>query len=95
MINKGTKICGKVENSVIFFGVEIEEGAVIKDSVIMPNVTIEEGAYVNKTIMGQDSIVKDNARIGVGETQEFDITVIGEGETISNGKIIEHGSVIG
>ena len=95
MINKGTKICGKVENSVIFFGVEIEEGAVIKDSVIMPNVTIEEGAYVNKTIMGQDSIVKDNARIGVGETQEFDITVIGEGENISNGKIIEHGSVIG
>ncbi len=95
MINKGTKIRGKVENSVIFFGVDIGEGAVIKDSVIMPNVTIEEGAYINKTIIGQDSVIKDNARIGVGETEEFEITVIGEGEIISNGRIIEHGSVIG
>jgi len=95
MINKGTKIQGEVENSVIFYGVEIGRNAVIKDSVIMPNVKIEDGAYINKAIIGQDSLIKDSARIGIGDVLKYDVTVIGEGETIINGAKIEHGSIVG
>lgn len=95
MINKGTKIQGEVENSVIFYGVEIGRNAVIKDSVIMPNVKIEDGAYINKAIIGQDSLIKDSARIGIGDVLEYDVTVIGEGEIITNGAKIEHGSIVG
>ncbi len=95
MINKGTKIQGEVENSVIFYGVEIGRNAVIKDSVIMPNVKIEDGAYINKAIIGQDSLIKDSARIGIGDVLKYDVTVIGEGEIITNGAKIEHGSIVG
>ncbi|MGM0420339.1 MAG: glucose-1-phosphate adenylyltransferase [Bacillota bacterium] len=95
MINKGTKIQGEVQNSVIFYGVEIGRNAIIKDSVIMPNVKIEDGAYINKTIIGQDSVIKDSARIGVGKTPEYKVTVIGEGEIIANGQVVEHGTVVG
>ena len=95
MINKGTKIQGEVENSVIFYGVEIGRNAVIKDSVIMPNVKIEDGAYINKAIIGQDSLIKDSARIGIGDILKYDVTVIGEGEIITNGAKIEHGSIVG
>lgn len=95
MINKGTRIQGEVENSVIFYGVEIGRNAVIKDSVIMPNVKIEDGAYINKAIIGQDSLIKDSARIGIGDVLKYDVTVIGEGEIITNGAKIEHGSIVG
>jgi len=95
MINKGTKIQGEVENSVIFYGVEIGRNAIIKDSVIMPNVKIEDGAYINKAIIGQNSLIKDNARIGIGDAINYNVTVIGESETIINGAKIEHGSIVG
>ncbi len=95
MINKGTKIQGEVENSVIFYGVEIGRNAVVKDSVIMPNVKIEDGAYINKAIIGQNSLIKDNARIGIGDAVTYNVTVIGESETITNGAKIKHGSVVG
>lgn len=95
MINKGTKIQGEVENSVIFYGVEIGRNAVIKDSVIMPNVKIEDGVYINKAIIGQNSLIKDNARIGIGDAINYNVTVIGESETIINGAKIEHGSIVG
>ncbi|MFN2364651.1 MAG: glucose-1-phosphate adenylyltransferase [Halarsenatibacteraceae bacterium] len=95
MINKGTKIQGEVENSVIFYGVEVGKNAVIKDSVIMPNVKIKDGAYINKAIIGQNSLIKDNARIGIGDAVNYNVTVIGESETIINGAKIEHGSIVG
>ncbi|MFW6382053.1 MAG: glucose-1-phosphate adenylyltransferase [Bacillota bacterium] len=95
MINKGTRIQGEVENSVIFYGVEIGRNAIIKDSVLMPNVKVEDGAYINKAIIGQNSLIKDNARIGIGDAINYDVTVIGESETIINGAKIEHGSIVG
>ena len=95
MINKGTKIQGEVENSVIFYGVEVGRNTVIKDSVIMPNVKIEDGVYINKAIIGQDSLIKNNARIGIGDAINYNVTVIGESETIINDAKIEHGSIVG
>ncbi len=95
IINKGTKIEGQVENSVLFYGTEVGRNAVVKDSVLMPNVTVENDVYIKKAIIGQNSLIKDSACIGVGEERELDVTVIGQEETIANGEKIEHGSAIG
>ncbi|SDL07015.1 glucose-1-phosphate adenylyltransferase [Halarsenatibacter silvermanii] len=95
MINKGTKVEGRVDSSVLFYGTSVARGAVVKNSVLMPNVTVEEDAYINKAIVGQNSVIRDNARVGVGENRELDVTVIGEGETITHGQTIENGSTIG
>ena len=95
IINKGTRVRGSVENSVLFYGSEVGRNAVIKDSVLMPNVTVEEGVHINKAIIGQNSVIEKEAVIGSGEDEELEVTVIGEGETIAGGEEIEHGSAIG
>lgn len=63
MINQGSSIFGKVDHSVIFTNVLIEEGSIVKDSVIMPNSIIRKGAYVNKAIIAPDVIIEDNRHV--------------------------------
>jgi glucose-1-phosphate adenylyltransferase len=73
-------ISGKVERSVISFGVQIGEGSVIEDSVIMPNVIIGKDVVIKHAIIGEGTYVGDEVRIrGTGRS---DIAVIGERETV-------------
>ena len=48
-------INGTVENSIIFPGVEIDQGAVIRDSIILPFVKIAEGARVTNAIIDEST----------------------------------------
>jgi ADP-glucose pyrophosphorylase len=48
-------INGTVENSIIFPGVTIEEGSVIKDSIILPFVNIGSGVRITKTIVDEST----------------------------------------
>lgn len=63
-ITEGCEIKGNVENSVIFAGVVIDEGAVVKDSVIFPRAHIEKGAVVKRAMVGTNAVVSENAEIG-------------------------------
>jgi glucose-1-phosphate adenylyltransferase len=73
-------ISGKVERSVISFGVQIGEGSLIEDSVIMPGVIIGKNAIVKNAIIGEGTYVGDEVMVkGTGRN---DIAVIGERETI-------------
>ena len=63
-ITEGCEIYGHVEHSVIFEGVTVGEGAVIKDSIIFPCAKIKKGAYINKAIVGTNSYISENAVIG-------------------------------
>ena len=46
-------INGTVENSIIFPGVTIEEGSIIKDSIILPFVNIGSGVRITRTIIDE------------------------------------------
>lgn len=63
-VTEGCEIHGKVEHSVIFEGVTIGEGAVVKDSVIFPCAKIEKGAVIDKAIVGTGCYISENAVIG-------------------------------
>ncbi len=63
-ITEGCEIMGDVQNSVIFEGVTIEEGAVVRDSVIFPCAHIKKGAIVTKAMIGSNAIIGENAEIG-------------------------------
>lgn len=63
-ITEGCEIVGDVQNSVIFEGVTIEEGAVIRDSVIFPCAHIKKGAVVTKAMIGSNSVIGEKAEIG-------------------------------
>ena len=60
LIANGVKIDGKVENSIIFRGVEIQEGSVIKNSVIFERTVIEKNAVVVNTITDKGVLIKEN-----------------------------------
>ena len=73
-------ILGKVENSVIFPGVRVGKGAVVRNSVLLPSTVVADGAVVDYAILAQNAVVEAGAQV-IGE--ESQITVIPEGETVS------------
>ncbi len=58
-------INGKVENSIIFPGVDIEEGAVVIDSIILPFVKIGPGARIINAII-DESTLPDSDKFNAG-----------------------------
>ncbi|WP_233414388.1 glucose-1-phosphate adenylyltransferase [Thermaerobacillus caldiproteolyticus] len=54
LINEGCVVEGSVEHSVLFQGVHIQKGAVVKDCVIMPDTVIGENVYIEKAIVPSD-----------------------------------------
>jgi len=63
LINDGTEVYGEVEHSVIFYGVQIGKGSIVKDSVIMPNVHIGENVIVEKAIIGEGTVIKNGCQV--------------------------------
>ncbi|MGE8206493.1 glucose-1-phosphate adenylyltransferase subunit GlgD [Heyndrickxia sp. NPDC080065] len=65
LIANGCDIQGIVENSIIFRGVKVQKGAVVKDSIIMQKGMIEAGAHVENIIADkQVKITKGKVLIG-------------------------------
>ncbi|MGW9124629.1 glucose-1-phosphate adenylyltransferase [Paenibacillus chitinolyticus] len=78
LVNEGCSVFGDVDHSVLFYGVHIGEGSVIRDSVIMPGARIGSNVTIRKAIIGENTIVDDGAVVGDGE----EIVLIGGGEHI-------------
>ncbi len=84
LINEGCCVLGEVDHSVLFYGVQVGEGTVIRDSVIMPNVTIGSNVSIHKAIIGEGTIVDDGCVIGrPGGDSGGDIVLIGSNERIA------------
>ena len=92
LVSEGCSIFGEVENSVIFPGVRIEEGAVVKDSIIMPYVTIGAHAQIYRGVIGRKCLVEGGAVIG--STNNEEISVIDENIVIPSDADILGNSVI-
>lgn len=90
MISEGCVIEGLVDFSVIFTGVTVEPGAVVRDSIIMPGSVIKSGAVVEYAIIGEDCVVGENCMVGarpetITNKSEWGIAVIGHNVTVSEG----------
>ena len=90
MVTEGCVIEGTVDFSVIFAGVTIEEGAVVRDSIIMPGSVIQKGAVVDYAIVAEQTIIGENAVVGarpegMEDISGWGVTVIGSGVAIGAG----------
>ena len=90
MVTEGCVIEGTVDFSVIFAGVTIEEGAVVRDSIIMPRRVIQKGAVVDYAIVAEQTIIGENAVVGarpegMEDISGWGVTVIGSGVAIGAG----------
>ncbi|MEZ4357639.1 MAG: glucose-1-phosphate adenylyltransferase [Eubacteriales bacterium] len=90
MVSEGCFIYGTVENSILFSGVTVGEGSVIKDSIIMQNCIIDSNVTIKKSIVDEDVIIEKGCKIGGDE----EITVIGTQSLIKADNIVNTGDRI-
>ncbi len=93
-ITEGCEIHGTVINSVLGYGVVVEKGAVVKDSVLMHHVHVGEWSSIDYSILDADVTVGRAARIGRPRDIAEGITVIGAGNTVSEGENIADNQMI-
>lgn len=84
IVSEGAVILGKVENSIIFSGVKVNENAVVKDSIVMADVEIKENSQVNYSIIDEMVKIGPGLKIGTPKDQKSDITVIPRDSVINN-----------
>ena len=93
-VAEGCEVFGSIRHSVLSTGCAVGKGAEITDSVIMPNVVVENGVSIRSAIIAEGCHIKAGARIGGGGTgQARKITVIGKEQTVSEGAVIEAGTI--
>ena len=63
LVADGCIIEGQVENSIIFRGVKVGKGTVIRNSIIMQGTTIEDGAQLDYVITDKDVLIKDGRKL--------------------------------
>ncbi len=90
MITEGCDISGKVEYSVIFAGVTVEEDAEIIDSILMPGTVVRKGAKVHYAILAENVEVGEGAQVGAKPEETIDlkkwgIAVVASGVKIGKG----------
>lgn len=57
MAADGCVIEGQVENSILFRGVKVGKGAVVRNCILMQDTVIEDGAIVDYTITDKDVVI--------------------------------------
>ncbi len=83
LISEGCHVEGTVENSILFGGVTVAKGAVVRDAVVMEDVEIGEGAGVYYAIVDTDVVVEPGATVGEMRASRSRIAVVAKGERVS------------
>jgi glucose-1-phosphate adenylyltransferase len=69
LIANGCVINGTVENSILFRGVRIHAGAVVRNSIVMQNGEIGENVIIENAILDKDVFVDHEQHLcGIGQT---------------------------
>lgn len=93
LIAEGSEIYGEVTDSVLFDGITVEEGAIIRNSVVMSGAVIKKGARINYSIVAENSVIASDARVGA-DKREGGIAVIASNITVGEGKTVRGGELI-
>lgn len=79
LVADGCIIKGTVENSILFRGVHVAEGAVVRNSIVMQDSYISADAKINCAILDKNVVIKPGKEISGAETYPIyigkDITV--------------------
>lgn len=89
LMTDGCEVCGKLDYSILFENVTVEQGASVEYSLVMPGAVIKRGASVKYAIIAENTVIEENAQVGVDPEQispeDFGITVIGSGVVVGSG----------
>lgn len=79
LIADGCVIKGRVENSILFRGVRIERGAVVKNSIVFRNCIIGEGSDLNCVVSDKNVVIMEGRSLSGHQSLPY---YIGKGITI-------------
>jgi glucose-1-phosphate adenylyltransferase len=86
MITDGCRVNGTVKHSILFAGVQVEEGAVVEDAVVMGGTVIKAGAVVQHCIIAENVVIGENATVGAMPTEtEKGVATVGSGVYVGDG----------
>lgn len=91
LITEGCEVYGKVNHSILFAGVVIEEGADVEYSVVMPGSVIKRGSIVRRSIIAENAIVGAGSIVG---EKEGNIAVVGQGVVLPAGVSVSAGQQV-
>lgn len=93
LITDGCEVYGRLDYSVLFENVTVEEGADVEYSLVMPGAVIKRGAKVKYSIIAENAVIGEGAAIGedpaVYGSDNWGITVIGDKLKIGKKAIIK------
>lgn len=87
LITEGCMLEGKIDRSVLFYGVKAEKGSTITESVIMPNVRIGEGATIHRAIIGEGAVIQ--AGVTIGSPDDDAITVVAVDQYVTSDHMLQ------
>lgn len=97
MVTEGCYVDGKLNYSILFSDVTVEEGADVEYSVIMRNTKVGKGASVKYAIVADDAIIEEGAVVGAAPESydgKWGIAVIGQGARVKSGQVVLPGEMI-
>jgi glucose-1-phosphate adenylyltransferase len=71
MIADGCQIYGEVENCILFRGVKIGKGSVVKNSILFQDAFTGENVQLNCVIADKNVVIRDNKVLSGDETLPF------------------------
>jgi glucose-1-phosphate adenylyltransferase len=90
----GSRIEGTVSGSILFPGVTVEKGAVVKDSIVFSGSRLRRGAFIERTILDKDVTIGAGALIGKVAESSGGITVMGKGASVVRDSVLAQGSIV-
>jgi glucose-1-phosphate adenylyltransferase len=92
LLAEGCEVEGKINNSVLFSSVIVEEGADVDYSVIMPGAVIEAGAVVKYAIVAENAHIRAGAVIGNAPEEvpegDWGVAVIAAATTVGKNAVV-------
>lgn len=71
LISDGCVIEGTVENCILFRGVKVGKGSVVKNSIVMQDTVIGENVQLNCVITDKNVVIRDRRNLSGCELQPY------------------------
>ena len=96
LITGGCQVDGKVENSVLFHSVTVEEGADVQYSILMPGTVVKAGAKVYYSIIAENAVIESGAQVGSipDDDPEWGVAVVASGVTVGENAVVPNHAMI-
>ena len=96
---EGCEIEGRVDYSVLFSNVTVEEGAFVDYSIVMPGAVIKKGAVVQYAMVAENAVIEEGAVVGENpekcdNLENWGVSVVGAGVTVGKNAIVKAQSMI-